>query len=226
MGAIYSKGASAVLGVGKSVTEQGLGQLVKAMPQELLSGDSIAEWASREPGLDTKVVEALKSPNVKAAYDRGHYASGVGGLGEVLDSNASRMLAGVDSLVQMGIEESVAIDSMTKVMKTAMQGHLRVSPIAAKEIAAFEAIGVKLSPQYKVRSFRVNSNFFSPDNFAADTTAPEVDILNPTELANLLARLRAAEKSTKLLPSNPYAPGTGARVPTGLAEQLKAARGN
>lgn len=228
IGGVYAKGASAVLSVGKSIAEQGLGAAAKALPQEVLDGKSIAEWAQRDPSLDAKAVEALKSPNVQAEYNRGHYAAGVGGLGAVLDNNASRMLAGVNSMVSMGVEENVAIETMTKVMKKAIQGHLRISPQAAREFDSFQSIGIDLSPQYKVKSIRVNSNIFSPDNFTADATIPEIDILNPSEFANLLARLRAAEKATKTIPGNPYAPGTGTTVPTDLARQLKAAasRGN
>lgn len=228
IGSVYAKGASTVLSVGKSIAEQGLGAAAKALPQEVLDGKSLAEWAQRDDSLDTKAVEALKSPNVQAEYNRGHYAAGVGGLGAVLDNNASRMLAGVNSMVSMGVEENVAIETMTKVMKKAIQGHLRISPQAAREFDSFQSIGIELNPQYKVKSIRVNSNIFSADNFTADATIPEIDILNPSEFANLLSRLRAAEKATKTIPGNPYAPGTGTTVPTDLARQLKAAaaRGN
>lgn len=189
IGAEYSKGIKNIFTLGTAGTENGLGEIAKTIPQEMLDGKSLGEWAGRDTSLDTHAVAAMQSPNVQDAYNKGHYEAGVGGLADVLDHNASRMLAGVDAMVKMGIKEDVAIATMTKTMGRAMTGILRTTKGQTSQFDEFSKIGITLQPKYAVKSIKVNNGFFS-----SSEPVQTVDILNPVELSNLLSRMRVNKR--------------------------------
>ena len=166
-----------------------MGEIAKTIPQEILDGKSLGEWAGRDTSLDTHAVAAMQSPNVQDAYNKGHYEAGVGGLADVLDHNASRMLAGGDAMVKMGIKEDVAIATMTKTMGRAMTGILRTTKGQTSQFDEFSKIGITLQPKYAVKSIKVNNGFFS-----SSEPVQTVDILNPVELSNILSRMRVNKR--------------------------------
>jgi len=193
LGEIFNGGIESVLKAGTYETRQKIVTYASRMPAEILNGDSIAVWADQIEEFSPKVKEALKSPNTILAYNTGYSPDN---KISALDPQASKVLAGVEKLVAMGISEEEATRAYSTILKKSVEGYARANPEVNKLMQRFKRFGVDIPLEMKVPAIDLNFSLFGGAELRAQGKQ-ELDLFNPVELQNLLARAKKKEKAVK-----------------------------
>lgn len=186
LGEIFNGGIESVLKAGTNETRQKIVTYASRMPAEILNGDSIAVWADQIEEFSPKVKEALKSPNTILAYNTGYSPDN---KISALDPQASKVLAGVEKLVAMGISEEEATRAYSTILKKSAEGYVRANPEVNKLMQRFKRFGVDIPLEMKVPAIDLNFSLFGRAELSAQGKQ-ELDLFNPVELQNLLARAK------------------------------------
>lgn len=184
-----SKPIDEILQIGLGSVNEKLGLYTKNFPQERLNGELFGAMAREIPNLDTHVVEALNSPNVKLAFDTGHSKEG---NVTALHPTASKILSGLDTIVAMGIPEDKAIEAYSVILKKTLQNNLQLDQGGMSILSRLNVFGIAPKLGYEIPSIKVNTGLFDFGTVQQDFELQNSDITNPTQLKNLIERARAA----------------------------------
>lgn len=179
-------GIEGVLQAGTTEVRQKLSAIGSRASQDVLDGNSVAQWAEQVDGISPLVIEALKSPNTILAYDTGHK---VGDKLSAIDPQASRVVAGVDKLVAMGVKEEEAVKAYSTIMKKAAEGYIRAIPEGKFLLDRYKKFGIEIPLSSPVPSIDLNFSIFGGAALRP-TEERMLDLFNPTDLQNFIARVR------------------------------------
>jgi hypothetical protein len=190
---VLSGGIKSLLEAGTSNVRSKIEKLSANMPSEIVNGAAISVWADQLEGFNPVTIEALKSENVRLAYDTGYSPDN---RVSVLAPQASKVLAGIEKLVAMGVSEEEAARAYSTILKKSSEGFIRSMPQAAQLMSRFDKFGIEIPLKQEVDSIDLGFSIFGGAEL--QSTGAKVDLFNPVELQNLLARAKKQSTAAEL----------------------------